>query len=53
MVADEFADSLPVHQVSVDGFYMDAHTVTNAQFANFVAVTRYKAVSERPLNPFL
>lgn len=50
MGADEFADSRPVHQVSVDGFYMDAHEVTNAQFAHFVAATRYKTVAERPLN---
>ncbi len=51
MGADEFPDSRPVHQVAVDGFYMDAHEVTNAQFAEFVKATGYKTVAERPLNP--
>lgn len=51
MGADEFPDSRPVHQVSVDGFWMDAHEVTNAEYARFVAATNYKTVAERPLNP--
>jgi formylglycine-generating enzyme required for sulfatase activity len=51
MGADEFPDSRPVHKVSVDGFYMDEHEVTNAQFAEFVAATGYKTIAERPLNP--
>jgi formylglycine-generating enzyme len=51
MGADEFPDSRPVHQVAVDGFYMDEHEVTNAQFAEFVKATGYKTVAERPLNP--
>lgn len=51
MGSDEFPDSRPVHQVTVNGFYMDAHEVTNAQFALFVAATKYKTVAERPLNP--
>ncbi len=51
MGADEFPDSRPVHPVEVDGFYMDAHEVTNAQFAEFIKATGYKTVAERPLNP--
>ncbi|GAB3880785.1 formylglycine-generating enzyme family protein [Spirosoma agri] len=51
MGADEFADSRPVHPVSVKGFWMDEHEVTNAQFARFVKATGYKTVAERPLNP--
>lgn len=51
MGADEFPDSRPVHPVEVDGFYMDTHEVTNAQFAEFVQATGYKTVAERPLNP--
>lgn len=37
----------PVHRVQVDGFYMDATTVTNARFAAFVAATGYVTVAER------
>jgi len=33
------ADTLPIHRVSVDGFWMDATEVTNAQFAKFVDAT--------------
>lgn len=51
MGSDEFEDSRPIHEVTVDGFYMDSHEVTNAQFAAFVAATNYKTVAERPLNP--
>lgn len=51
MGADEFTDSRPMHKVSVDGFFMDEHEVTNAEFAKFVAATNYKTVAERPLNP--
>ena len=31
-----FPDARPVHQVYVDGFWMDKTSVTNAQFAAFV-----------------
>nr|WP_229215311.1 formylglycine-generating enzyme family protein [Dyadobacter bucti] len=51
MGADEFPDSRPMHRVSVDGFYMDEHEVTNAEYAAFVKATNYKTVAERPLNP--
>jgi formylglycine-generating enzyme len=40
-------DSRPVHRVRVDGFWMDATEVTNAQFAEFVSATGYVTVSER------
>jgi len=46
-----FADAQPVHQVMVDGFWMDEHEVTNAEFAAFVKTTNYITVAERPLNP--
>ncbi len=32
---------------------MDAHTVTNAEFAAFVQATGYRTVAERPLDPSL
>ena len=51
MGADEFVDARPVHPVSVKGFWMDEHEVTNAEFARFVAATGYKTIAERPLNP--
>lgn len=37
----------PVHQVTVDGFYMDVEAVTNARFAAFVEATGYVTVAER------
>ena len=41
----------PVHKVAVDGFWMEAHQVTNAQFGEFVGDTGYLTVAERPLDP--
>jgi formylglycine-generating enzyme required for sulfatase activity len=40
-------DALPVHQVAVDGFWMDTTAVTNEQFAQFVEATGYVTVAER------
>jgi len=40
-------DCLPIHQVRVDDFWMDATEVTNDQFAQFVAATGYITVAER------
>ncbi len=40
-------DSRPIHRVYVDGFFMDATDVTNAQFARFVKATGYVTVAER------
>lgn len=51
MGAVGFADASPAHEVTVDGFWMDEHEVTNAQFARFVAATGYQTVAERPLDP--
>ena len=44
-------DTLPVHTVSVDGFWMDATPVTNVQFAKFVEATRYVTVAEKKPDP--
>ncbi len=38
-----FGDETPQHEVSVAPFYMDAHEVTNAEFAAFVEATGYEA----------
>jgi len=37
----------PPREVSVKGFWMDAHEVTNADFAKFVEATGYKTMAER------
>ncbi|MDF3076797.1 MAG: sulfatase-modifying factor protein [Sphingobacteriaceae bacterium] len=46
-----FTDALPIHKISVDGFWMDEHEVTNAEYAKFVNATGYQTVAEQPLNP--
>jgi len=48
-----YPEERPAHQVSVGGFVMDTHTVTNAEFEQFVAETGYRTVAERPLDPAL
>ncbi|TKD63536.1 formylglycine-generating enzyme family protein [Flavobacterium sp. ASW18X] len=40
----------PRHQVTVDGFFMDIHEVTNAQFREFVTATGYVTVAERKID---
>lgn len=40
-------DEYPAHQVKVDGFWMDQHEVTNAQFRAFVKATGYKSTAEQ------
>jgi sulfatase modifying factor 1 len=44
-------DALPLHLVSVAGFWMDATPVTNADFDAFVTATKYVTVAERPPDP--
>ena len=39
------------HVVNVDGFWIDQHEVTNAQFAKFVEATGYATLAERGLAP--
>jgi formylglycine-generating enzyme len=48
---DPMVDARPVHRVRLDGFWIDIHEVTNAQFAAFVAATGYVTVAERPPRP--
>jgi formylglycine-generating enzyme len=48
---DFYPEESPVHEVSVDGFWIDRYEVTNEQFARFVEATDYKTLAERPLNP--
>lgn len=44
---DAMTDARPLHRVRVQGFWMDAHEVTNARFAEFIAATGYVTVAER------
>src|SRR5262249_38848508 len=39
------------HIVRVDGFWIDRHEVTNAQFREFVTATGYVTLAERGLDP--
>ena len=48
---DFYPEEGPVHEVTVDGFWMDQHVVTNEEFARFVEATGYITVAERELNP--
>ncbi|RPI82377.1 MAG: formylglycine-generating enzyme family protein [Planctomycetaceae bacterium] len=45
--ADAWSDEKPAHQVAVDGFWMDEHEVTNAQFREFVDATGYVTTAEK------
>lgn len=40
-------DERPLHEVTVDGFWMDRTEVTNEQFERFVKATRYVTIAER------
>src|SRR3954452_22441775 len=52
MGSDEFyPEERPAHPVHVDGFWMDAHPVTAADFRRFVEATGYVTVAERPPDP--
>ena len=46
-----YAEEVPAHEVTVDGFWMDTHAVTNLQFARFVKAADYVTVAERVPNP--
>lgn len=43
-------DEFPRHRVSLPGFYIATHEVTNAEFARFVAATGYRTVAEREVD---
>lgn len=46
-----YEEEAPAHKVAVDGFWIDPHPVTNAQFQKFVKATGYVTFAERPANP--
>jgi formylglycine-generating enzyme len=42
-----FPNERPAHRVHVEGFWIDDHDVTNAEFARFVEATGYVTTAER------
>jgi sulfatase modifying factor 1 len=46
-----YPEEAPARSVAVDGFWMDVHSVTNADFRRFVAATGHVTLAERPANP--
>jgi formylglycine-generating enzyme required for sulfatase activity len=42
-----YPEEAPAHRVTVDGFWIDRHTVTNAEFTRFVRKTGHVTVAER------
>ncbi len=47
---NSMANERPAHRVTVSGFWIDTHDVTNADFAKFVAATGYLTTAERPVD---
>ena len=45
---DFYPEEAPVRRVSVDGFWMDDHPVTVAEFRRFVEATGHVTLAERP-----
>jgi formylglycine-generating enzyme required for sulfatase activity len=45
-----YPEEAPAHKATVDGFWIDAYTVTNEQFSRFVEATGYVTLAERPAN---
>jgi hypothetical protein len=49
--ADFYPEERPVHRVSVDGFWMDEHPVTVAEFRRFVKAISHVTVAEHAPDP--
>lgn len=45
-----YPEEAPAHDVRVDGLWIDAYAVTNADFCKFVDATGYVTLAERPAN---
>src|SRR5271165_5057144 len=48
-----YPEEAPIHTVTVPGFAVERHPVTNDQFAEFVSTTWYVTVAEQPIDPAL
>ena len=46
-----YPEEAPVHRVTVDGFWIDRHPVTNRQFKEFVKATGHVTFAEIPPDP--
>lgn len=46
-----YAEEGPVRETTVDGFWIDPHEVSNAQFAEFAEATSYATTAEKPVDP--
>ena len=46
-----YPEEAPAHRVTVDGFWMDQHPVTNRQFREFVRATKHVTVAEITPDP--
>lgn len=46
-----FPDSRPIHDVTVNDFWMDDHEVTNAEFQKFVDATHFVTIAEIKPDP--
>src|SRR5512144_1364189 len=46
-----YPEEAPVHRVTVDGFWMDRHPVTNRQFRDFVLATGHVTTAEMVPDP--
>ena len=42
-----YPEEAPAHEVTVEGFWMDRHTVTNEEFRKFVEATKHVTSAER------
>jgi formylglycine-generating enzyme required for sulfatase activity len=52
MGSDEFyPEERPTHRVAVNGFWMDVHPVTVAEFRRFVDASGWVTIAERPPDP--
>ena len=47
---ESFPNERPAHLVQVQGFWMDEHDVTNAEFSKFVEATGYVTTTERKID---
>jgi len=46
-----YPEEVPIHRVTVDGFWMDQTPITNRQFRDFVRATGYVTFAERRPDP--
>jgi formylglycine-generating enzyme len=47
---ESFPNERPAHLIQVQGFWMDEHDVTNAEFSKFVEATSYVTTAERKID---